>query len=351
MSLVRKIASSVGQSYLRINSSLASDTLQVRNPPEKPVFDRGRIFKKISDQLSICRMNQADMHYVMSTWALQEKWTPTQFTIEAFYAADPNGYYMLFNNDEPVASLAAVCYPTLKIAFLGLYLVEKTQRKNGYSKILWDNVVADLKSQGYALGLNASPYAALATPDFYRKLTFEEMHTDQAWQLKDALPLPAMALPPGIKVVELTDELVDQVVSYDSRIFGQDRKDFLVAWMKKPDTFTFVALLNDQVAGYVVASQRVLPLEPEKKSYRIGPLYADNADFALGLVHNVLSAVKEARPIVIDLPGTNIPVAEKVMQHFGFSFFYNSVHMFTKKPVMNNDEKVFGKSALTIAHI
>ncbi|MES2216818.1 MAG: GNAT family N-acetyltransferase [Pseudomonadota bacterium] len=338
-------------SLFKILSSLNAN-LEVINPPKKPVLNPNRIFKKINDQLTICRMDASDMHYAMSTWSLQEKWTPTQHTIEPFLAADTNGYYMLFADNEPVGSLAAICYHQLKLAFLGLFLVDKNHRQKGYSKILWDNIVPDIQQQGYTLGLNASPYASLATPKFYEKLGFKEAHTDQAWQLTENKPLTAPDMPQGCEIVAIeTDELLDQVVAYDSRIFGQERKDFISRWMMKPDTFTFAALTNGKVTGYIVASLRVLPLEPDKKSYRIGALFADNEACASGLVYNALQAVHEARPVVIDLPGNNIPVASKVMQGYGFNFFYNSVHMFTDPALQTtNDEKVYGKSSLTIAH-
>lgn len=43
-------------------------------------------------------------------WAAKEGWNPGLYDADAFYATDPQGFFMGFLGDEPVASLSAVSY-------------------------------------------------------------------------------------------------------------------------------------------------------------------------------------------------------------------------------------------------
>lgn len=115
--------------------------------PMKIMLRANAIVKKMKiekDVFTVASMNEEDLHHVMNTWSLGEGWYPTQYTVEPFLAADPQGYYLLFRNGNPVASLSAVRYPDIKVAFLGLYIVPPAYRGQGFGKILWDAVTTPL---------------------------------------------------------------------------------------------------------------------------------------------------------------------------------------------------------------
>jgi GNAT superfamily N-acetyltransferase len=333
---------------LKINASL-NDNLEVINAPQKPTLDVAKIYKKLDDDFVVCRMDAHDIHYVMSTWVLQEKWTPTQYTVEPFFAADNQGYYLLFVKGEPVASLAAVCYPAIKLAFIGLYLVDRERRQQSFGRVLWEAVVPDLVKEGYNLGLNASPLAVPADVNFYNKLGFKELYADEIWQRKKA-DIPKLVPASVYDIVPIAAGILDKVIDYDTHVFGQERKEFITDWIMKPETFSFAAFSQGDIAGYIVASPRVIPLAKNKKTYRLGPLFANGKLCASALLYNALLALQDAEEVMIDLAGNNITQSREVLEYFGFTLFFKSSHMYTEPPQTENDDLVYGKTSLTISH-
>ena len=63
-------------------------------------------------------------------WAADEGWNPGLDDLEAFHAADPNGFLMGFEGDEPISSISVVKYGA-KFGFLGFYIVRPDRRETG----------------------------------------------------------------------------------------------------------------------------------------------------------------------------------------------------------------------------
>ena len=58
-------------------------------------------------KINVRKMDKKDLQLVKN-WAINERWNPGLYEVDALYAADPNGYYLLEIDKEPVASLASV---------------------------------------------------------------------------------------------------------------------------------------------------------------------------------------------------------------------------------------------------
>ena len=128
--------------------------------PSAPILDEERVVQTIDDPkgtLHVMRMNVENLHYVFCTWVLARGWKPTQYSVEAMLAADPKGYYLLFKDGSPIASISAVCDSNTKNAHIGLFIVIEPYQGKGFGKILWEAVVAKLLQEGYTVSLNAVP--------------------------------------------------------------------------------------------------------------------------------------------------------------------------------------------------
>jgi len=60
-------------------------------------------------------------------WARQEGWNPGLYDADAFYAQDPNGFFIGYLDNEPIATISAVKYGN-SYAFGGFYIVKKEYR-------------------------------------------------------------------------------------------------------------------------------------------------------------------------------------------------------------------------------
>ena len=288
------------------------------------------------------RMNVENLHYVFCTWVLAQGWKPTQYSVEAMLAADPKGYYLLFKDGSPIASISAVCDSNTKNAHIGLFIVIEPYQGKGFGKILWEAVVAKLLQEGYTVSLNAVPSGTRADQTFYEKLGFKAVQLDEVWQYVDLKPNVLLKNDSR----KYADSHLDAIVSYDSKIYGEPRKAFLEKWLTKANTEVYFSIdteENDKITGYGVISDRASAKTEDNVGCRIGPLYADNSQIAEELL-NVLLGTTEKRPVMFDLPGSIVKFGE-VLSKIGFEKAYSMVCM-SNPPRNSNDKSTFAKTSL-----
>lgn len=294
--------------------------------------------------ITITTMTTSDLEFVLTDWALREQWYPTRHMAVAGMAADPGGYYLLYVDNEPVASLACVCYHEIKTAFLGLYIVVSTHRGKQYGKLLWDTITRPLLQQGYALSLNALPDKI----DIYKRANFEIIHNDETWRYTQAsLPQEAHT---DISIAELTTENLAAVLNYDANIVGCQRTNYLHNWMTKPETYTAVATREEQLSGFGVMSARLSPRINEEAGFRIGPVYANDSETAEQIIYHLLSKT-DKRPVILDIPGNNRVLASNVITKLGFEKYLEFTFMSTQPYLHAQGQHVFAKSSLSISAI
>lgn len=69
-------------------------------------------------------------------WAAAEGWNPGLDDAEAFFAADPAGFFVALDDGVPVAAISTVNHND-RFAFLGLYIVRPDYRGKGIGYKLW----------------------------------------------------------------------------------------------------------------------------------------------------------------------------------------------------------------------
>ena len=69
-------------------------------------------------------------------WAAAEGWNPGRHDADAFYATDPNDFFVGLLDGEPIAPISAVAYDGA-FGFVGFYIVKPELRGQGYGIQVW----------------------------------------------------------------------------------------------------------------------------------------------------------------------------------------------------------------------
>src|SRR3954447_23165251 len=106
---------------------------------------------------------------VISGWAADEGWNPGLSDGPAFFAQDPEGFFLGLIDGEPVSAISVVNYGT-DYAFLGCYLVRPDLRGRGHGLTTWKTALAHAGTR--TIGLDG----VVAQQDNYRRSGFELAH-------------------------------------------------------------------------------------------------------------------------------------------------------------------------------
>ena len=184
---------------------------------------------KRGDHLEIIRMDFAELSHYHYSWAIAQDWAPTKDSLDAIFCLDATGFYCLKKNGETVATVSAIKYPKLKIAYIGFFISDQKFRGKGYGKLLWQSVMQELKKEGYTVTLSClDPLLPL-----YQKLGFTRIGDDIIWSYVANNEAPA-SFPKNdtieIVVVDSAQhELLESIAQYDAQHIhdSPERKIFL----------------------------------------------------------------------------------------------------------------------------
>lgn len=289
----------------------------------------------VSRNITIGTMSKRDLDMAFS-WAEKEKWNLGWTEIESFYAADPDGYRMLWLDGIPIASLASVKYSDF--AFFGLYIVIPEFRGQGYGKLLWDISMHSVKTCT-SMGLN-SVMNQIGT---YNKEGFVLSHLNTRWNTSlFSRPTKKNRKPefPLSRSVSLKD-----IVDLDIETSGITRPAFWKKALERPSSFYIASNDGNKIRGFAMISTC-----PE--GYKLGPIYAANERIAGDLILKLWQYAKERSgnehtSIQIDTTEGN-PHAESIAKKLCFEPVFKTGRMYKGTQPSINEEKVFGLSTLEI---
>lgn len=185
--------------------------------------------------------------------AAAEGWNPGLSDSEAFFNADKNGFFVGLLDSVPVAFISAVNYND-KYGFVGLYIVRPEFRGQGYGYALWQYALEKLGT--IACGLDGVP----AQIENYRKSGFVYAFRQMR------LAAPAIHHRPiSENIYPVNVENLEKIHSYDTVVFGTDRRPFMAAWLAMPNAKAFYSEENGHIDGYAV-------IRKCREGYKIGPL-------------------------------------------------------------------------------
>ncbi|MFJ3582427.1 GNAT family N-acetyltransferase [Streptomyces sp. NPDC090127] len=312
---------------------------------------------------------------VVRRWAVDEGWNPGVADAAAFFAQDPEGFFLGRIDGEPVSAVSVVNYSD-RYAFLGFYLVRPDLRGLGHGLATWRAGLAHAGDR--AVGLDGVP----DQQDNYRRSGFSSAHRTARYVGEPSTPgspgapgspgtpaapgspgtpaapgspgTPAAPGSPGTpaalsfpgapdpSVVPVHDVDAAALAAYDSACHHAERPRFLVPWLTTPGHRALARVVGGRLTGYGV----VRPAEDEA---RIGPLFADTpADAAVLL--DALAA--EARAfgsarIAVDMPEAN-PAAARLARDRGLEPTFETARMYTAPVPPIAQERVFGVTTLEL---
>ncbi|MDJ0628223.1 MAG: GNAT family N-acetyltransferase [Rhodobacter sp.] len=223
--------------------------------------------------------SQAELAEVLD-WAAREGWNPGLDDAAAFYAADPQGFFVATKDDVPVASISVVNHSD-SFAFLGLYIVRPEFRGQGIGHALWQHALRHAGAR--TVGLDGVPEQQAN----YRASGF--LRAGETTRF--AGPVEPLA-GNDIRLADGSD--VGRLIDAEAAASGHRKDAYLSAWTKNTDLRkTLVHSRNGRPVGFATVRKC-------RQDAKIGPLVAEDLEAARRLLHHAATFFDGG--IVIDVP-------------------------------------------------
>lgn len=286
----------------------------------------------VNRTFSIRPMQRVDLDLAVA-WAAAEGWNPGLHDADCFYAADPSGFFLGWLGDEPMGCISAVKYGQ-SFGFIGLYIVEPAYRGHGFGLQLWQTAIAALA--GRTIGLDGvvaqqDNYRRSGFQLAYRHIRYAGTNADEGW--------PDVGQS-DIDLIELSKVPLAEVVAYDRPFFPADRQSFLQSWLNQPEGAALGIRRNGQLVGYGV-------IRSCYTGYKIGPLFADDANLAETLFLALRTRAKPGATLYLDVPDTN-PAARHLAECHNMAIVFETARMYTHSRPMLPDDRTFGVTTLEL---
>lgn len=229
-------------------------------------------------------------------WAAAEGWNPGLHDAGCFYAADPTGFLIGLLGNEPIATLSVVKYGD-SFGFLGFYIVKPEYRGKGYGIQIWNSGLTYLG--GRTIGLDG----VVAQQENYKKSGFTLAYKNIRYQGTCGGHTPTDS-----GIVRLSAIPFDEISAYDKPFFPDNRIQFLRCWIDQPQSTALGILRTGKLAGYGV-------MRACRSGHKVGPLFADNPEFADQLFLALKARAPEGAPIFLDAPEVNPAAVDLAKRH------------------------------------
>jgi hypothetical protein len=275
---------------------------------------------------SVRRM-RADEVGLIREWADALRWNPGTHDGPAFFAQDPDGFFLGELAGEPIACISCVRYGD-HFGFFGQFIVRLEHRGFGYGLHIGRAGLSHLA--GRCVGLDG----VLDKVGSYERYGFQFSH----FHLRFA-GTGGGNRPDGL--VNLAEVPFAQLVEYDARCFPARREIFLREWLRLPGATALGHLARNRLAGFGV-------VRPSTLGFKIGPLFADDVDTATRILAGLIATVP-GQTFCIDAPETKAqPGTDELVRAFGLTEVFRTARMYSAEPPPHDKTKVFGVTSLEL---
>ena len=280
-----------------------------------------------------------DQHYTIRTmareevdiaveWAAREGWNPGLHDADAYFRADPKGFFVGLLQNEPVAVISAVRYGR-SFGFLGFFIVEPQYRGRGYGLRIWQ---AGLKYlEGRVVGLDG----VVSQQENYKKSGFRLLHRNIRYEGAGGGNPPA-----NPEIVELSALPFAEIASYDRPFFPEDRSEFIRSWISQADSHAVGIRQKERLSGYGV-------IRACRSGHKIGPLFAESPELAESLFLALKSKVKPAEPVFLDVPEIN-RAAVKLAEDHDMKVVFETARMYRGEVPDMPLDRLFGVTSFEV---
>jgi len=258
--------------------------------------------------VTIRQMEESDIAYAKSLTDM-EGWGHLEEDFERFLSLDPAGCYVAWHDGERAGIVTSVTY--CDRAFLGNLIVRKDRRGMGIGVKLMEEAIGHLDRRRVKTVELDGVFKAVQA---YRLLGFK----DKYLSLRFARQASERSFGPEPNPVECAHD-VEEMLSFDRRKTGIDRKRFLEDLLKGHADTTYVSRQRD-ICGYAVIRERATGV------LHIGPMVAEDGSIASDLLTAI--CVKHGdRDLSIGVPCIHTAAVNVIMKH-GFLYRPPSLRMF-----------------------
>ena len=276
------------------------------------------------NDMNIRRMTRDELD-ILVEWAAREGWNPGLNDAEVFWATDPEGFVTAEIDGELIGGGSIVAYEK-KYGFIGLFIVRPEYRGRGLGNQLWHELNRRLLARldaDAAIGLDG----VFNMQDCYARGGFRFVCRDLRFEGL------GMDLPQPKRIIEASALPFESIDAYDQRHFPAPRSRFLQAWLHQPGGHALAAVDGGEIRGYTV-------MRPCRTGYKIGPLFAANAEVAERLLAAVASRVP-SQPIFLDVPEINAD-ALALVARYGMREVFGCARMVRGPMPELPDAEIFG---------
>ncbi|MDT9690015.1 GNAT family N-acetyltransferase [Streptomyces sp. P9(2023)] len=276
---------------------------------------------------------------VVRRWAVAEGWNPGVSDSAAFFAQDPEGFFLGRVDGEPVSAISVVNYSET-YAFLGFYLVRPDLRGLGHGLATWRTALTHAGDR--TVGLDGVP----DQQDNYRRSGFSSAHRTARYVGEPTGPaVPGAPGAPGApdpSVVPAHDVDPAALAAYDSACHHAERPRFLAPWLATPGHRALARVVDGRVTGYGV-------VRPSEDEARVGHLFADTPVDAAALLDALAAEARAfgSARIAIDMPEANQAAARLALDR-GLEPTFETARMYTGPVRPITQDRVFGVTTLEL---
>ncbi|MEP0960263.1 MAG: GNAT family N-acetyltransferase [Roseobacter sp.] len=274
--------------------------------------------------MTVRNMTFSELEIVLS-WAAQEGWNPGHEDAVAFFAADPEGFFVKEVSGNIVAAVSVVNHDP-NHAFLGLYICRPDYRGLGYGFDVWQAAKAHAGTR--CIGLDG-------VPDQQENYARDGFTRHGQTTRFEGLPEPVQA--ENVEVASPLD--FDRLVEMDLSATGHARRLFLAAWFTQtPDRQTIVVRRDSKIAAFATVRKCQLGV-------KVGPLHAGD----LGDVQTLLAAAAQFSdgPVYVDVPDPQSALQSYLLSA-GFSAVFETARMYNAVPPVQNSCKFHAVATLEL---